>query len=223
MRRDTAAVAATPHTGRTARADGAATRAAILNAAGRVFAECGYAQATSKAICARARINMAAVNYHFGSRDGLYLAVLKATHQHMLGLDFISGLARRAMPAEEKLTLFIRGLVDAILDAGSWQTRVWARELLAPTSLLGRTTPAQALPGIDVLTGIAMAITGRRARDPALAACVVSALAPCLILLVADPRAGMPLQALYGRSAAALTRQLHGFALAGLRAAARHA
>lgn len=221
MRRDTAAPAATPHPGRSARADGAATRVAILDAAGRVFAECGYAQATSKAICERARINMAAVNYHFGSRDGLYLAVLKDMHQHMLGLNFMRGLARRPLPAEEKLELFLRGLVDAALDAGKWQTRVWARELLAPTPLLAQAAPASALPGVDVLTGIAASLTGMRARDPALPACVLSALAPCLVLLVADQRAAMPLQALHGRPAAVLTRQLHGFALAGLRAAAR--
>jgi AcrR family transcriptional regulator len=44
------------------RRDGASSRAAILDAAGRVFARKGFAEATLREICALAGVNSAAVN-----------------------------------------------------------------------------------------------------------------------------------------------------------------
>ena len=48
------------------RGDGDLTRARILESAGQLAAECGYANMTSKQVCERAHVNMAAVNYHLG-------------------------------------------------------------------------------------------------------------------------------------------------------------
>ena len=50
---------------RAQRSDGRSTRAVVLEAAGKVFAERGFAEATSKEICERAGTNGAAVNYYF--------------------------------------------------------------------------------------------------------------------------------------------------------------
>lgn len=47
-----------------------------LDVAGRAFAARGYAAATSKEICERAGGNLAAVNNHFGGKQGLYRSVL---------------------------------------------------------------------------------------------------------------------------------------------------
>ena len=60
-----------------AREDGEVTRRHILETAVRLFAEHGYADTTSKMICREAGVNIAAVNYHFNSRDDLYRAVLE--------------------------------------------------------------------------------------------------------------------------------------------------
>ena len=66
------------------REDGEATRRQILGTAVRLFAEHGYADTTSKMICREAGVNIAAVNYHFGSRDDLYRAVLDEVHEHIV-------------------------------------------------------------------------------------------------------------------------------------------
>ncbi|WP_218311044.1 TetR/AcrR family transcriptional regulator [Alteromonas antoniana] len=53
------------------------TKKAILQAAEVLFAEQGYAQTSMRSITARAGVNLASVNYHFGSKKNLIQAVLK--------------------------------------------------------------------------------------------------------------------------------------------------
>jgi len=47
------------------------TRASILEAAERLYAERGFSEVTLRDIVAAAGVNLAAVNYHFGSKDEL--------------------------------------------------------------------------------------------------------------------------------------------------------
>ncbi len=54
----------------------ATSRAAILEAAGHVFAEQGLSGARTEAIAARAGVNKALLYYYFPSKDALYHAVL---------------------------------------------------------------------------------------------------------------------------------------------------
>src|SRR5689334_6495275 len=61
------------------------TKTRLLEAAGEEFAEKGFEGATVRSICARASANLAAVNYHFGDKEQLYLqAVLEA---HRCGVE----------------------------------------------------------------------------------------------------------------------------------------
>src|SRR5258705_8544612 len=47
------------------------TRSAILAAAERLYADRGFGDVTLRDIVAEANVNLAAVNYHFGSKDEL--------------------------------------------------------------------------------------------------------------------------------------------------------
>jgi len=47
----------------------------ILDVAERVFSELGYDGASTRAISGEAGVNMAMLNYYFGSKEGLFLAV----------------------------------------------------------------------------------------------------------------------------------------------------
>jgi AcrR family transcriptional regulator len=51
------------------------TRDAIVKAAVRLFAEKGFQGTSVRDIIVKARVNQAAINYHFKSKDGLYLGV----------------------------------------------------------------------------------------------------------------------------------------------------
>ncbi|MEG3767824.1 TetR/AcrR family transcriptional regulator [Alteromonas sp. 14N.309.X.WAT.G.H12] len=53
------------------------TKSSILNAAETLFAQRGYAQTSMRTITAFADVNLASVNYHFGSKKNLIQQVLK--------------------------------------------------------------------------------------------------------------------------------------------------
>lgn len=56
------------------------TRDRILNAAEELFVEHGFAATSLRAIASRAGVNLAATNYHFGSKEGLLAEVI---HRHI--------------------------------------------------------------------------------------------------------------------------------------------
>ena len=51
------------------------TRLRLIEAALEVFSERGYAAATTRDLASRAGVNLAAIPYHFGGKEALYLAV----------------------------------------------------------------------------------------------------------------------------------------------------
>ena len=55
----------------------AATKAAVFNAAERLFALHGFQNVSVRDITAEAGVNLASVNYHFGSKDALLFAICR--------------------------------------------------------------------------------------------------------------------------------------------------
>ena len=127
------------------RGDGDLTRSRILEAAGQLAAECGYANMTSKQVCERAHVNMAAVNYHFGSREGLYAAVLAEAHDRLFTLEHL-----RQMLAEgtvrEKLSRTLDELLAHLHGPRSWHVRVLAREFFSPAGFLDPFLQERSIP-----------------------------------------------------------------------------
>src|SRR3954451_15578579 len=57
------------------------TKARLLEAAGEEFAEKGFEAARVRSICRRAGVNLAAVNYHFGDKETLYVQTVLEAHR----------------------------------------------------------------------------------------------------------------------------------------------
>jgi AcrR family transcriptional regulator len=96
------------------------TKERLLDAAEEVFASEGYRAASLRAITARAAVNLAAVNYHYGSKRRLVEAVFARRLQAMnqaraLALGLIRDEARGAGRRPEARAL-IAAFVEATLD-----------------------------------------------------------------------------------------------------------
>lgn len=136
----------------------------------------------------------------------------------MMGREALARLAQADLPPEEKLSRFLAALVHGIIDDTGWHTRLWAREVLSPSPLLNQILREESLPKFQSLSQILAELTGLPVGDPALTRCVLSVVAPCLLLLVVGREVETPVQSLYAQPAASLHAHLLSFALAGLAA-----
>lgn len=153
-----------------------ATRARLLEAGGQVFAEHGFKAATVRDICAKAEANVAAVNYHFGGKEGLYAAVLR--HAHKCAVGQAEGLANTAVggSAEEKLGLFIRGFLMNIFAEGqaAWHGRLMTREMSQPTAALDELVREEIRPRAYLLEQIVRGLLGEAATQEQVEFCARS-------------------------------------------------
>lgn len=95
----------------------AETRTRLLESAHALFAEQGYAATSLREITAVAEANLAAVNYHFGSKEGLLLAVLHRTidpinEERLRGIEEAEARhGDRPVPLDEVLRIFLGPVV----------------------------------------------------------------------------------------------------------------
>src|SRR5215204_475404 len=132
------------------------TKQRLLEVAGAVFAEQGYKNATVREICKRAEANVAAINYHFGDKQGLYSETLRywireslAKYPPNLGVD------DNATP-QQKLHAYVRSFFWRIFDEGrpSWYGKLMAREMVEPTHALEACVNETMRPVTDLLQSI---------------------------------------------------------------------
>jgi AcrR family transcriptional regulator len=168
------------------RADGLARRAQILEIAGRVYAEKGFARTTSKEICARARVNMAAVNYHFGDKSKLYDEVLVEAHRHIVSLDVLESVYSSEGDAIDKLRQIVAGVLKRATDpAAPWGVRVLVREIMSwsphPRAALERAL----LPKAGVLRRLVATALELPESHAAVQCCMPLVLSPAMMLVIA--------------------------------------
>jgi AcrR family transcriptional regulator len=201
------------------RSDGETTRLAILEVAGQVFAERGFADATSKEICARAEVNLAAVNYHFGSREGLYEAVLVEAHQHMLKIEVMRSVAESTLAPQEKLRKILTGIVQQVNGPlAHWGAKVVIRELLAPTKHAPVLVHKAIGPKAMLMVGIASELVGLPPTHPSLQRALFFTMAPCMAMLMAPREMRHSLFPALAQDPAEIAEDLLTYVLAGLAA-----
>jgi len=208
---------------RTRRTDGSTTRLHILETAGQLFAERGFAESTSKEICTRAGTNMAAVNYHFGSRDGLYEAVLIEAHRQLVSIDELASLASETSDPRLKLRAFLMHLLElGSQPRAPWGFRVVLREALSPSPALPALIRQAVLPKARLIRGLIGGIMGLPDDHPSVQRALLFAVLPCIVMTVAPKDlASKVLPAL--KDAEGLADDLMRYVFAGLDAVAKEA
>jgi AcrR family transcriptional regulator len=159
-----------------------ATRQQILEAAGEVFAEAGFREATVRQICLRAGVNVAAINYHFGDKEKLYAEVLLYSQQKCLEKYPTLLNVGPAAPAEEKLQAFILSFLLRIFDKGpiAWHGKLMSREMVEPTAALDSIIKERIRPMAAQLGAIVAEILHRPVGDDAVRMCSFSIVSQCV-------------------------------------------
>lgn len=129
-------------------------RTRLLETAGEIFADKGFRAATVRDICSAAGANVAAVNYYFGDKMGLYVEAVK--HAHACRFNEPPPSWNEGTPPEQKLRDFVHGMLRHLLDPNrpAWNAKLMMRELAEPTEACKAITNQYIRPMAMVLHGI---------------------------------------------------------------------
>ena len=206
--------------------DPAETRDRLLDAARRLFAERGFEDVTVRELCREAGANLALVNYYFGDKLGLYLEVVNQAIAAVREFNTLALTAPEGSGAEERLRLFVRGLLYRVFElrgVDSWVHRLVQHELSRPTELATRILQEAMAPRIRYLADIVAELLSCPKKDPRVMHCVASVHGLCLVysrMVLADRfKAVMPDLAADGSfDVEDAVAHVSAFSLAGIRA-----
>jgi TetR/AcrR family transcriptional regulator, regulator of cefoperazone and chloramphenicol sensitivity len=204
------------------------TRQRLLNVAAQLFAEHGFNHVTIREICQEAQTNVAAVNYHFRDKLGLYKEVLQMAADAMNRQK--TGVMDAIEPqiAEERLRSYIRLTLHHLLDPHqeSWMEKLIARETIDPTPAIDLIIEKGIRPTVERNGRMVAELLGTSLDDPRVWHCFLSVQGQCLFYKMSMPvsmRMAPPGFQYTPELIDALAEHVYQFSLAGIRAIAAQA
>lgn len=149
------------------------TRERLLQVACRVFAEHGYRDTRTQEICRLAGVNAAAVNYHFGGKEGLYRAVwdraLESTLEEERPGPPLSSHADR-----DWLYRYVHACVLSVFDPGmpGVLRKLMTREVSEPSPISRDILANHIAPRYSELESHVRGILGPAATDYQIGCCI---------------------------------------------------
>lgn len=137
------------------------TKTTLLEVAGELFAQHGFGGVSVRAIAEKARANVAAVSYHFGSKDNLYAEALRHAVRDLEGVGlepWVADPGRFKTP--ESLAALLRHIVFTRFHAyfspamPSWHTTLILRSFLEPSPALQALVQRVFAPDFEVVEAI---------------------------------------------------------------------
>ena len=149
------------------RRDDQLTRRRLIDVATRQFGACGYKHVTIRSICREAQANVAAVNYHFRDKIGLYKEVLESAFAVLRDTTERAIRAGQGKSAEEKLRAYIQVHSGAILATSgpSAIQQLLYREMQEPTVGLDRLVDRTLKPRFEYLFTVVGGLLDLPPRD----------------------------------------------------------
>jgi AcrR family transcriptional regulator len=199
------------------------TRERLLRTAARLFADRGFKRVTVRDICRVAHANVAAVNYHFGDKLGLYREVLQLAAEALRSTTEAAKQAAAGCAAEEKLRRFVHVHLRRMLgvERDDWIHRLINREIADPTPALDTLVERGLRPRLEYLSSIVAEILGCPTQDPRVMRCVISVQTQAVAYLPNAIGARIGLKArLTSAEIDDIARHIAEFSLAGIRALA---
>jgi AcrR family transcriptional regulator len=161
------------------RTDGQETRQRLLAAAGEVFAEKGFWEATNADICEKAGVNTAAVNYHFSSKEELYVEAWKCSFETSIQKHPPDGRVAPDASVKERLRGRILSFMRRIADPQTYEVDIIHKEMACPTGLLTEVIEESVDPIRRDLESIIKEILGEHASEQQVRFCSMNVTALC--------------------------------------------
>ncbi len=146
--------------------DSEATKRAIIEAAGRLFAEKGYSGVTAREVASEAGVALSAIPYHFGSMDALYREALLVACQVSPDAAPLTAQALQADPEVGLRTAVRWAILDASANASSWPIRLLYREELDPSPAYKEVLRIKVVPEWNWLREVVARASGRKPDSP---------------------------------------------------------
>jgi AcrR family transcriptional regulator len=156
------------------------TRDQLLEAAIRVFSEKSFRDATVAEICELAGANIAAVNYHFGDKETLYVEAWRVAFQRSIEAYPPDGGIPKEAFAEDRLRGRIVALMRRIADPETREFEIIHREMSNPTGLLSVVMHESILPLQKEFHKLIRELLGEAASDEEIQLCQMSILGQCM-------------------------------------------
>lgn len=152
----------------------------ILNAAGEVFAVKGFKDTTVREVCAKAGVNVAAINYHFGDKERLYIEAVKDARNALEQAVPLPDDIDRSDP-ENALRNVIRTLAGRMLNPNveSWRHSLLVREFMNPSRACEEMMQESIVPFMDRLLGIIRRVVPADVPDHTIRQLAFSIIAQC--------------------------------------------
>jgi len=163
----------------TNRSDGMETRKRLLDAAESVFAVKGFRESKVAEICRMAKANIAAVNYHFGSKEELYVEAWRHSFKHSIEAYPPDGGVSAAAPAEDRLRGQILALMRRIMDPASLDFDIVHKEMANPTGLLSEVMRRSIEPLRQEFMAVVRELLGAKATEQQVRLCEISIHSQC--------------------------------------------
>ena len=199
------------------------TRQRLIDAAAKLFADKGFQNVTVREICKASTANVAAVNYHFGDKAGLYRAVVTFAMEVMRETNELSQRAGEGLSPEEQIRSFVRVFVSRLVGDGpnTWIHRLMAREMEHPTEALDLVMTHIVKPRLEYLSSVAGQVMNLPADDVRVKRCIASLQMQCL--MAARGKVPPALEKTFGpamRDIESSVNHIAEFSLGGMRAIA---
>jgi len=152
------------------------THVRVLTAASRLFAANGFEKVTVREICRAAEANVAAVNYHFGGKDGLYRAVMRHAMETMQATTEAAREAGRGLPAADRIRAYVSVFAERLLGVHheTWIHRLMLREMSDPTPALAMVADEVLKPRMVYLSSAIAELLHCAPDDPRVLRCALS-------------------------------------------------
>jgi TetR/AcrR family transcriptional regulator, regulator of cefoperazone and chloramphenicol sensitivity len=198
------------------------TRQRLIDKAATLFADRGFDNVTVREICKASNANVAAVNYHFGDKAGLYRAVITLAIKAMQETNELSQRAGDGLSPDDQIREFIRVFVRRLTGEGpnNWIHRLMAREMQHPTEALEQVMTQVVKPRLEYLGGVAAMVMALAPSDPRVQRSVASLQMQCLLAARPIPPLLEKTFAPGMRDVEATINHIAEFSLGGMRAIA---